>query len=89
MADLLQVMTQRAQLLEKARVQLELHWVPRNRVEGNIVADKAAGMVKHARNSASNDLVHMDWDFQAEGPNHNPKETRYESITRWIDADLG
>lgn len=30
MVELLQVMTQRAQLLEKARVQLELHWVPRN-----------------------------------------------------------
>ncbi|KPM39784.1 hypothetical protein AK830_g6786 [Neonectria ditissima] len=67
MEDLLQAIVQAAESLETDRVQLEFHWVPRGRVVGNILADKAARLARTAHRLTSNDWVQLDWDLVAEG----------------------
>ncbi|KAH7145778.1 hypothetical protein B0J13DRAFT_327426 [Dactylonectria estremocensis] len=54
---LLQTVAHRTQSLERAGVQVELHWVPRNKAEGNIVVDKAAGVARLAKSLTSSDQV--------------------------------
>ncbi|KAH7165533.1 hypothetical protein EDB81DRAFT_779571 [Dactylonectria macrodidyma] len=77
--ELLQIVAQMTRSLEQAGVRAELHWVPRNRVEGNIVADKAAGVARLSESLTSSDLVQLDWDLEAEAQIGKAETVGYES----------
>ncbi|KAH6895410.1 hypothetical protein B0T10DRAFT_215655 [Thelonectria olida] len=53
--------------LERCRVKVEFHWVPRGTVEGNIVADWAARESRSGQNMAAEEQVLLDWNLEAEG----------------------
>ncbi|KAI5463262.1 hypothetical protein BGZ63DRAFT_187816 [Mariannaea sp. PMI_226] len=64
--NLLVKVAQRSQSLEESDVNLEFRWVPRDEVQGNILADQAAKESRKGHNMACEDKVLLDWNIEVE-----------------------